>query len=304
VNFVLALEDIAPYGLLLLDEPETSLHPGAQEKLTEHLLRLVNEKFIQVIISTHSPTFVQLLPSEALVVLDETSDGVAPRLLSSKASAFERLGVIDKEKITIMTEDNLLKAVVELAVFRLPKPLRVKVNVIASELGASEMFSHQVRAHLQASSKVLMVVDGDQSDVEKIYVQEPDDLSPTQKRALLEELKNLNISVIGSNVDLDGWMRWCKSRVVLIAQVCPEQILLELLDPKHKLLTNPNAKNSDFKLAVKAAVNASKGDSTAEAQYHVLKYLLSRIVTGTALDSSIQALSDKLKVKLVQFDPT
>lgn len=304
VNFVLALEDIAPYGLLLLDEPETSLHPGAQERLTEHLLRLVNEKFIQVIISTHSPTFVQLLPAEALVVLDETSVGVAPRPFSSKASAFERLGVVDNEKITILTEDKLLKAVVDRAVLRFPKPLRMKVNVVAAELGVSEMFSNQVRAHIQASSKVLMVVDGDQADVEKIYIQEPDDLSSKQKQVLLKELKDLNITVIGSDADLDGWMRWCKSRVVLLDQVCPEQVLLELLNTTHPLLTDPNAKNADFKSAVKSAVNVGKGDSTADAQYHILKYQLHNIQSGTALDLSIQALSDKLKAKLAQFDPT
>lgn len=304
VNFVLALENIEPYGLLLLDEPETSLHPGAQERLTEHLLRLVNEKHIQVIISTHSPTFVQLLPAEALVVLDETSIGVAPRPFSTKASAFERLGVVDKEKITILTEDKLLKAIVDRAVTRFPKLLRNKVNVVPAELGASEMFSNQVRAHIQADSKVLMVVDGDQKDVEKLFDQEPDDLSSKEKQAVLQKLKDLKVSVIGSKADLDGWMRWCKSRVVLLDQVCPEQILLEILSPGHALLTDPNATNATFKAAAKSAVHASNGEATAEAQYYVLQYKLGDIQSGTALDTSIQALSDKLKAKLAQFDPT
>ena len=304
VNFVLALENIEPYGLLLLDEPETSLHPGAQEKLTEHLLRLVNEKHIQVIISTHSPTFVQLLPAEALVVLDETPIGVMPRPFPTKASAFERLGVVDKEKITILTEDKLLKAVVDRAVSRFPKPLRDKVNVVPAELGVSEMFSNQVRAHLQAGSKVLMVVDGDQTDVEKLFDQEPDDLSSKQKHAILEQLKDFNVSVIGSIADLDGWMRWCKSRVVLLDYVCPEQILLELLNPTHPLLTDPNATNASFKTAAKSAVHACNGEATAEAHYHTLKHRLGSIQSGTALDTSIQTLSDKLKFKLAQFDPT
>lgn len=304
VNFVLALENIEPYGLLLLDEPETSLHPGAQERLTEHLLRLVNEKHIQVIISTHSPTFVQLLPAEALVVLDETPIGVMPRPFPTKASAFERLGVVDKGKITILTEDKLLKAVVDRAVLRFPKPLRDKVNVVPAELGVSEMFSNQVRAHIQADSKVLMVVDGDQTDVEKLFDQEPDDLSPKQKHEMLEKLKNLKVSVIGSTADLDGWMRWCKNRVVLLDQVCPEQILLELLNPKHPLLTDPNATNASFKTAAKSAVHTINGEATAEAQYHTLKHKLGSIEPGTALDTSIQILSDKLKTKLAQFDPT
>lgn len=304
VNFVLALENMEPYALLLLDEPETSLHPGAQERLTEYLLRLANEKFIQVIISTHSPTFVQLLPAEALVVLDETSDGVAPRPFPTKSSAFERLGVIDKEKITILAEDKLLKAVVDQATLRLPKAVRAKVNVVAADLGVSEMFSNQVRAHIQTNSKVLMVVDGDQAEVEKIFTQDPDDLSQKQKQALLDELKKMNISVIGSEADLDGWMRWCKNRVVLLDQVCPEKILLELLNPNHLLLTNPDSTNAKFKSAAKSALNVGKGDSLAEAQYHVLKQKLREVESGSACDTSIQTLSDKLKNKLAQFDPS
>ena len=157
MNYVLALDNLKPYDLLLLDEPETSLHPGAQERLTEHLLRIVNDKHIQVIISTHSPTFVQLLPASALVVLDETPNGIAPRPIATKDSAFERLGVASTEKITILTEDKLLKAVVDRAIARMPKRTRDKIFVVPAELGVSEMLSNQVRAHLQARAKVLMV---------------------------------------------------------------------------------------------------------------------------------------------------
>ena len=303
VNFVLALGNLEDYGLLLLDEPETSLHPGAQEKLTEYLLRLVNEKHIQVIISTHSPTFVQLLPTEALVVLDETSIGVVPRPFPTKASAFERLGVVDQEKVTILVEDKLLKAVVDQAVSRFPKPLRNKVNVVAAELGVSEMFSNQVRAHIQAGSKVLMVVDGDQAKVEQIFDQEPENLSQNQKDEVRRQLKDLGVSIIGSTTDLDGWMRWCKSRVVLLDQVCPEQILLELLSPGHQLLTSPNATNVEFKSAAKSAVSSRMGESTAQAQFYTLTLKLRETQSGTTLDTSIQALSDKLKSKLAQFDP-
>ena len=227
-----------------------------------------------------------------------------PRPFPTKASAFERLGVVDKEKITILTEDKLLMAVVEQAVSRFQKPSRDKVNVVAAELGVSEMFSNQVRAHIQVDSKVLMVVDGDQTDVEKIFDQEPDDLSSKQKHEVLEKLKALNVSVIGSTADLDGWMRWCKSRVVLLDQVCPEQILLELLRPEHHLLTKANATNAEFKAAAKAAVSSCMGEGKAEAQYYTLKLKLAEIKSGTVLDASIQALSDKLKAKLAQFEPT
>ena len=215
-----------------------------------------------------------------------------------------RLGVVDKEKITILTEDRLLKAVVDRAVSRFPKNLRDRVNVVAAELGVSEMLSNQVRAHIQAESKVLMVVDGDQADVKTIFDQEPAELSPIMKQELLHKLKKLNISVIGSVLDFDGWMRWCKSRVILLDQVCPEKILLELLRPKHPLLIDPNATNADFKSAAKSAVHAISLECSAEAQYHVLQLKLGELQSWTALDTSIQSLSDNLKNKLAQFELT
>ena len=302
VNYVLALEKLQPYDLLLLDEPETSLHPGAQERLTEHLLRIVNEKRIQVIISTHSPTFVQLLPAVALVVLEETPNGIAPRPIPTKSSAFERLGVIDETKFTILTEDKLLKAVVDRAMSRLPKPLRQKTVVIPAELGVSEMLSNQVRAHVQAGAKVVMVLDGDQRPVEEIFEQDPDNLSKTQKKQLLGRLKELHVSIVGSIDDLDGWMRWCKKHVVLLDKVCPEQILLEILSPTNPLLIKAGATNAEFKSAAKSALSASRNETTADAHYHILKSKLGEVMEGSVLDFSIDTMAKKLQEKLAQFD--
>lgn len=302
VNYVLALENLKPYDLLLLDEPETSLHPGAQEKLTEHLLKIVNEKHVQVIISTHSPTFVQLLPSAALVVLEETHIGIAPRLMPTKASAFARLGLIDKEKITVLTEDNLLKAVVDRAVARLPKHIRDKVVVVPADLGVSEMLSNQVRAHIQASAKVIMVLDGDQREVAAIFNQDPEDLSAKQKQIAIKQLKDINVSIIGSTGGLESWMCWCKKYIVLLDEVCPEQILLELISPTHALLADSSSTNAKFKSAVRKELYSSKNDVTAEAQYHILKLKLGELKEESSISKSIGALAAKLELKLLQFD--
>ena len=177
------------------------------------------------------------------------------------------------------------------------------MSVVASELGVSEMFSNQVRAHIQADSKVLMVVDGDQASVRKIYSKDPDELSSKEKIQVVKDLKDLNISIIGSNEDLDGWMRWCKSRVIVIDQVCPEKILLELVNPTHALLANATATNAEFKSAVKSAVKVTKGDSASDAQYHILRFKLGEVKPETPIGTFVKALSDQLKDKLAQFDP-
>lgn len=310
VNYVLALEDLNPYDLLLLDEPETSLHPGAQQRLIEHLLEIVKTKLIQVIISTHSPTFVELLPPEALVVLEETTNGVAPRAGPTKASAFERLGAIDKNKITILTEDKLLEALTSRAIrANWGKSMRDRVNVVAADVGASEMLSNQARAHLLANSAVIMILDGDQMPVKKIFNQDPSEMTEKQKKAAIKELKELHVGMVGSNATSDArevqhfeqWMRWCQDHVILINKVSAEHVFLELLDPSHSLLTEPSATNAQFKDAVKSHLRKGGGKGNAEAQYPVFEYLLSNVSEGDPVAIFLKDFSNCLKKRVEQM---
>lgn len=302
VNYALSLDAVKPYDLLLLDEPETSLHPGAQIRLIEHLLKLVDEKFVQVLVSTHSATFVENLPVESLVVLDETPDGIAPRLQPTKADAFQRLGQIDDDKITILTEDRLGKVLVDRALQRLSKPLAKTVQVVAADVGASEMLSNQARAYAQADAKLLMVLDGDQSAVQTIFMLDPDTLSTADRRRIEGELKQLHVTIVGSRDEFGSWMAWCKANVLLIDQVCPEQVLLQLLQPSHPLLKAPNATNTEFKKAAKKALQAQSFDSSADGQYHMLSIGLNQKPLDPIVDGWMNALAEKLKIKLLEFD--
>ncbi len=310
VNYVLALDGLSKYDLLLLDEPETSLHPGAQRKLIEHLLGIVKEKLIQVIISSHSPTFVQLLPLEALVVFEETADGVAPRPGPTKSSAFERLGAVDKNKITILTEDKLLEALTSRAIrANWPKPLRERVNVISVDVGVSEMLSNQARAHLQANSTVIMVLDGDQKPVKEIFDQDPSEMTEKEKRAAIKKLEELHVRMVGSDAastdravtHFEQWMEWCRDHVTLIDKVSAEQVFLELLDPSHGLLSHAGATNAQFKDAVKSHLRKDGGKSNAEAQYQVFDFLLGKVSAGSPVDVFLSDLADSLKGRVEQM---
>jgi predicted ATP-dependent endonuclease of OLD family len=61
--------------LLLIDEPETFLHPALQKKLKEHLLSL-GHSGIQVFLTTHSPVFIDsfLLRNQFLIGLNIEED--------------------------------------------------------------------------------------------------------------------------------------------------------------------------------------------------------------------------------------
>lgn len=302
VNFVLAMESVNNFDLLLLDEPETSLHPGAQERLLEYLLKIVEKKFIQVIISTHSEMFVKLLPPEALVVLDESTDGVQVRPNPRRSTAFHRLGAIDNSKIVILTEDKLLQKFVERAVQRLDKEDKKRIRVEASDLGVSEMLSHQLRAHIQSGAKALMVIDGDQKAVADIFLQDPNELSVAQKKLTLQKLSQLHVSIVGDLDSLDSWMGWCQKRVLLLDELCPEKIFLLLIKPDHQLLNDAAATNAKFKSTLRSVLQ-DRGDDVEPSQAaSAFKHVLGEVDAESVVDNLIDAMKKKIQIAIAQFD--
>lgn len=298
VNLVLTLSQVNDYDLVLLDEPETSLHPGAQARIIEYLLRITKEKKLQIIVSTHSPTFVELLPTESLVVLDERNNEIVVRANATKASAFHRLGKIDNDKLILLTEDNLLRAYLERVASKLPSELRKKITFEAANVGVSEMLSNQSKAYMQANSKVIMILDGDQKAVRDIFEQDPDALSSQEKVAIERELQTLHISIVGSKQNLDQWMRWCKKHILLIDYLCAEEILLRTLNSAHTIFNDVSPTNKKFKNAVRKQLHDNEDESDAKAQFDILKFQLGKLNSGDDLEKNMVRFAEELKTRI------
>ncbi len=58
-------KDLPQYGLVVIDEIESSLHPSAQRRLIRDLAEKCRERELQVILTTHSPYVLEELPLEA-----------------------------------------------------------------------------------------------------------------------------------------------------------------------------------------------------------------------------------------------
>lgn len=105
----------APRGsLFLLDEPETSLHPGAQVEVVRFLLQNVLEKNLQIVLSTHSPSMVRWLPEDGIHLLTLDPSGVV-RISSNipHEEAFCELGHPVENTTLIVVEDLLSKQLLE-----------------------------------------------------------------------------------------------------------------------------------------------------------------------------------------------
>ncbi|EGW5939090.1 ATP-binding protein, partial [Salmonella enterica] len=94
VSLVLSIYAAKPNSLILLDEPEVSLHPGAQKRMMEILYSIVEQHKHQVVVSTHSPVIVNLLPKEAikLFIFDEETETAKIAQNISPDEAFVELG--------------------------------------------------------------------------------------------------------------------------------------------------------------------------------------------------------------------
>jgi predicted ATPase len=102
------------FSLILLDEPETSLHPRAQRRLLDFLLKQTVEKHLQVVASTHSKDMIEGMPKEAIKAFYiNEKDGKTSILQDVVAGeAFFYISDIN-DKINIIVEDKLAKMIIE-----------------------------------------------------------------------------------------------------------------------------------------------------------------------------------------------
>lgn len=75
INMVCAIMDAKRDSLILLDEPEVSLHPSAQIKLKIFLLNMAIKKHHQIIVSTHSMMLIEEMPKEAIKLFEVNDEG-------------------------------------------------------------------------------------------------------------------------------------------------------------------------------------------------------------------------------------
>lgn len=86
-----APETFLPGHMLLIDEPETALHPEAVRAAKEHLYSLSEEPGWQVMLSTHHPSFIDPLKKHTTIVrLHRPSAAAPPNLYRSDGIDFSK----------------------------------------------------------------------------------------------------------------------------------------------------------------------------------------------------------------------
>lgn len=264
-------------SLVLLDEPETSLHPGAQERLLGFLLEMIRTKHLQIVISTHSPTLVNLLPKNAIKVLEENSLGQARVVdVSHPQVAFNRLGHVAHGKMTVAVEDELLRALVEMAMRMLDPGERQAIELYVPPAGADNILTAVIPTWLNDGRDAYVIIDGDQNP--NAPLPDPDSMAPAEKKKLgtliykLFKVRPLHVSD-DHEEPASSYVKWVSRRVRYLNAVCPEQVLLEAFVGEAAAMPSLN-NNQLAKLALVSALASHGHATTADALKNATTFII------------------------------
>lgn len=255
---VLAAEE---YSLILLDEPETSLHPGAQRELLKFLLEQIKLKKHQIVLSTHSQEFLNELPQNAIKVFEDNGVGKS-RILqnSSPSTALNRLGLAPKNKKRIIVEDHLAKHIILHAAGNLDKGDSERIEVRVAQGGAGSILKHMGPALMVSGDDVFIFLDGDQKKVDVLC--DPDEICPSEHpnlESLIKEQIGVSPSYhipggasgsqceskISANLE---YLKWLRKRLAYLPKNNPEEIIVKALSAGQ----GPNSSGDNYKETLKS----------------------------------------------------
>ncbi|CAJ0727676.1 MULTISPECIES: ATP-dependent nuclease [Ralstonia] len=276
VSAVVEILKAKDYSLILLDEPETSLHPGAQRALLRFLLEQIQEKNHQIVMSTHSDEFIKNLPHDAIKVFEENGQfrsRILPR--SSPDAALLRLGKLPENVRRVLVEDPVAAALVLHAAKSLDHGDAAALEVRVAPGGAESILTYMGPSAMVSGDNIFFMLDGDKRKVDSFS--DPD-MIPPAKHNDLEDLIKKEIGCkpryqIPGGDDKHGhsnakvtaqlnYLRWLRKRVSYLPRLVPEHVLLAAMEPKggHEDKTAKQAKVALKGLLTKGSKFEPSGD--------------------------------------------
>jgi len=111
-HIIRVLEGLPDKSLVLLEEPETSLHPSAQHQFGRYLVDVCIRKRHQVFLTTHSEYLLRALPERSRIYLVRTPSGIKQIPGVSVDQAASLMADQYRQSLHILVEDDVAQAVV------------------------------------------------------------------------------------------------------------------------------------------------------------------------------------------------
>lgn len=288
VSAVVQILELDKKSLILLDEPEVSLHPSAQRRLLLFLLRQVKKNGHQVILSTHSGEMIRGLPASAIKLLNERDDGVFEVLENVSASAaFLSIGTPLANRLSIYVEDNLAAVTVKQALARLAAADQKSIDVLVLPGGADAIWKFRIPTLMHQSNRnVVVLLDGDQKPLPSEALQESSEIPESEDQNLGARI----LAAVGCEPNLLGsgsmgspnltekvklqrkYIDWVVNHVRYLPKSCPEAILLSAMQQAAGEPVESDLRNLEAKQKLTSRIGANF-DGALELE-HRYKYEL------------------------------
>jgi predicted ATPase len=211
---VKTLETLPVKSLVLIEEPETSLHPSAQYEFGRYLIDVVMRKKHQILVTTHSEFILEALPSDSRIYLNSTNTGIntIPGLTSLQAKSLMSQGHV--KALHVLVEDECARVVLA-EILRMVDPDFLR-SIGIHPAGDSNTIAKTVQTLRATKLPVVAVRDADMGDQPSQNIfRLPGSLPPEKElfgsgsvKKYLEQTYGVNLndfSATLSNVDHHEW---------------------------------------------------------------------------------------------------
>ncbi len=155
--------DYPKYGMVLIDEIETSLHPRAQRRLMRDLARIAREQELQIVLTTHSPYILDELPPEARIYLMDGAAGKSAVVGVSPEFAMTRMDDEQHPECDIYVEDNRAATLVSEILVVVDRDLLSRAKLIPYGAASVGMALGIMASQNRFPRPSLVYLDGDQA---------------------------------------------------------------------------------------------------------------------------------------------
>lgn len=290
---VIKVKTATPNSLILLDEPEVSLHPGAQERLVNFLIEECISQKHQIVISTHASSILNNLPKDAIKLfhVNEKTNKVVITSNISPDEAFFHLG--DKlHKKTIFVEDCLAVEIIKKAIKEKGKAFYSQFDIKFIPGGADAIIKGYIAPFSAArNEKIIFLLDGDKNtgvnfiNSLSIPLSENDTLSTKIKEMIGCDVKFL-ADGNGGQVNKESlykmqrdFIDYIEKYVSYLPMKTPESFILENMPDNYNSLAEEIDKNSSEKVIFReiCKLDLDCDECTSEDIFNTQRRIISRI---------------------------
>jgi predicted ATPase len=235
---ITVLESLPKKSLVLIEEPETSLHQSAQHAFGKYLLDVAKVNGHQILLTTHSEHLLRSLPPESRIYLERCEQGITPILGLMPSQAASLMAQGSDKAITILVEDDCALAILREIIRKFDPALLDAAGVFA--VGDAHSIKITMQTLKATGLPVVAVRDGDQQTIPSDNIYKLPGNQPPEKelfasssvRRYIQDTYRLNIDDFFAHFGREDHHSWfdrlaervTQDQTVLLAETAREYI--------------------------------------------------------------------------------